>query len=117
MRMITIAGENMGAYMDLGPPYSLSSRKQQQQQKSNGSLPKQGQVSNSATNDGKSSDKNGAKAAAAKTKPISSLVNSNVQSVNNSIVYNSSCTQRSPGVYIALTSHRNPKSKAHPPPQ
>ncbi|KAG1331630.1 vegetative cell wall protein gp1 [Cocos nucifera] len=120
MRMITIAGENLGAYMDLGHPSTLSSRKQQQQ--SNGSHPKQGQASDSVTNDGKSGDKNGSRAAAAaaaeaKAKPMSSLVNSNVQSVNNSIVYNSSCTQRSPGVHIALTSHRNPKSKAHPPPQ
>ncbi|XP_008777730.2 proline-rich receptor-like protein kinase PERK9 [Phoenix dactylifera] len=112
MRMITIAGDNMGASMDLGPLYS----RKQQQQKSNASLPKRGQASDSATDDGKSSDKNGARAAA-KAKPITSLVNGNVQGVNNSIVFNSTYSYRSPGVHIALSSHRNPKSKAHPPPQ
>ncbi|CAA6668821.1 unnamed protein product [Spirodela intermedia] len=44
--------------------------------------------------------KSKAGASSSKPPPMVALVNSNVQSVNNSVMLNSSCVQQSPGVYI-----------------
>ncbi|XP_072980796.1 uncharacterized protein [Typha angustifolia] len=99
--IINIAGENMGAYMEVG--YGKPSQKQQNGQ---GSLP----AERPRTLVEKASGKKGTKAAAAENaKPMASLVNSNVQCLNNSLLFNSSCTQQSPGVHMTL-SRRKPKS-------
>ncbi|XP_073013142.1 uncharacterized protein [Typha latifolia] len=103
--IINIAGENMGAYMEVG--YGKPSQKQQNGQ---GSLPAVVQASNPRTLVEKASGKKGTKAAAEENaKPMASLVNSNVQCLNNSLLFNSSCTQQSPGVHMTL-SRRKPKS-------
>ncbi|KMZ72717.1 hypothetical protein ZOSMA_15G00550 [Zostera marina] len=44
--------------------------------------------------------------------PIRASINSNTQSINNSILQNSSCTERSPGVYFILTDPKHAKSKS-----
>ncbi|MQL85648.1 hypothetical protein Taro_018181 [Colocasia esculenta] len=132
MRVLTLAGENMGAYMNLGSGVhrgntvkghdrhlTQSQTATQSIEKvvvapgSNGTGDASLDVQNySAAKDVKEST--GAskwKAGAASAKPMAALVNSNVQSVNNSIMFNSSCTQQSPGVYITLSSgSRRPSS-------
>ena len=66
--------------------------------------------------DGKSDDKKKGegKKSAADLKPIAALVNSNMQSVNNSILLRSSCTQQSPASTSLLSASDNPNTKAPP---
>lgn len=55
--------------------------------------------------EGKSSEKKGKshKGKASSSWPMTAFLNSNVQSVNNSLMYNSSCTQHDPGVRFVLS--------------
>nr|CAD1820509.1 unnamed protein product [Ananas comosus var. bracteatus] len=76
MRIITLAGKNVGAYMELGP-----------------SLARKVEASASGSHGGKAVGEN---SASKSPKPITTAVNSNVQSINNSWLINSSCNLRSP---------------------
>ncbi|WOL00961.1 hypothetical protein Cni_G09674 [Canna indica] len=101
MRAITIAGHNVGAFMDLGASYSHQIRRQQYQYV-NGK---------SETEDIKKTDAYGNSTTESNTmegkqKRWFSMVNSNVQSVNNSMVFNTACVQGSPGVHISLGRNR-----------
>ncbi|RWW68898.1 hypothetical protein BHE74_00023541 [Ensete ventricosum] len=91
MKGITIAGYNMGAYMDLGSSHGRQIGKQQLHHAKG----------ESQTEDGNDTEGKTTKTAS-KQKPRISAVNSNVQSVNNSLLFNASCTQGSPGVHIHL---------------
>lgn len=97
-KIITIAGENTGALMELGH----NGRKMPQ----GGNSPKSG----SQPKDEKAAESMDSKGGA-RAKPMTSLVNSNVQSINNSLLFNSSCTQKSPGVHLTFKSRS--KGKAH----
>ncbi|KAH6814890.1 hypothetical protein C2S51_023908 [Perilla frutescens var. frutescens] len=88
VRVITIAGENRGALMEI----SYSSFKKSS--KINGKAAKK-------ANDGEDDESQSPLQATA------TFLNSNVQGVNNSIVYNSSCSHHDPGIHLSLT--RNPK--------
>ncbi|KAF3334428.1 vegetative cell wall protein gp1-like protein [Carex littledalei] len=101
-KVITIAGENIGALMELGHNAHSYSRKMHQ----GGNSPKSG----SGTQDEKAAESMDSKGGA-RAKPMTSLVNSNVQSINNSLLFNSSCTQKSPGVHLTFKSKS--KGKAH----
>ncbi|CAL9046593.1 unnamed protein product, partial [Musa banksii] len=101
MVAITIAGHNLGAVMDAGSSYSRRTKKHLFHD----------------TKDDKSHEEHAtvdAEGYSYEEKPMITLVNSNVQSVNNALLFNSSCTVGSPGVHISLTSRRRqPKKKSH----
>lgn len=127
MRVITLAGDNKGAYMEL-----MRSPNKHHEQRGEHShyLFKKGHNGKSAQTVGshesdksyssssssgeegkpKMKDKShhkGIKAGSSSQLPLSSFTNSNVQGINNSIVYNSSCTHHDPGVHLALTRKPN----------
>eukprot|EP01018_Ginkgo_biloba_P008314 Gb_36452 [translate_table: standard] len=98
VRVITMAGENKGATMDLGSAV-----------RNNGIVgihrgyklnqDKKNEVDPEPQSKGKSRSKGA---------PVNAYVNSNVQVVNNCILYNSTCPSRDPGVHLGLSnSHRS----------
>ncbi|MBA0755566.1 hypothetical protein Gogos_020193 [Gossypium gossypioides] len=90
MRIITITGDNKGAFMKM---FQSPHKNVFQGQKK----------ANSSSGSGEAADgKMKAKRNLSKTMPTNAFINSNVQGINNSIVYNSSCTQHDPGVHLAL---------------
>ncbi|GLU04459.1 hypothetical protein SLE2022_216040 [Rubroshorea leprosula] len=116
VRVVTLAGENRGAYMSLG---SESGKK-------NGSIHiHRGYLTNpddstEATTDGEIGYK-GKQPKDSVTKEDSAskaYVNSNAQSINNSIVFDSSVTERNPGVKLvfshSLAEQTKPRTKSEP---
>ncbi|XP_042032301.1 vegetative cell wall protein gp1-like [Salvia splendens] len=86
MRVITIAGENRGALMEIN-----SSNKKKHPHGTAYTL------ANDTTSDHK--DKN---SVGQSQPPMETYLNSNVQGVNNSIVFNSSCHHNDPGIHLTL---------------
>ncbi|PQQ21711.1 leucine-rich repeat extensin-like protein 1 [Prunus yedoensis var. nudiflora] len=85
MRVITIAGENRGAFMELKQSpqkHGLGEQSQYLYKKGNGKTA----AGNSAS-----------------AQPTRAFMNSNVQGINNSIVYNTSLTHHDPGVHLAFS--------------
>lgn len=107
MRVITIAGENKGAYMELGSsnkgnPHTLSH---------NSRAKKDGNESGSSSSESSKSRK---KDRSKSGLPMTAFVNSNVQSVNNSILFHASCTHSDPGVHFSFSRKPNPDQGMHP---
>ncbi|XP_015869615.3 vegetative cell wall protein gp1 isoform X1 [Ziziphus jujuba] len=109
MKIITIAGENRGAFMEV---IQSPNKKQPAGGENSSYLHKKGthvvrkNGSDAETNSSTSSDEgspNRKGKAKQKALPMSAFMNSNVQGINNSIVYNSSCTHHDPGVHLALS--------------
>lgn len=112
MRVITIAGENKGAFMEVirspnkkhvfeGNPQYLN---KSGNHKSYGNV--WGSHSSSSSSSGEEGNPKKDKSHKERSKlspPMSTFMNSNVQGVNNSIVYNSSCTHHDPGVHLAMS--------------
>ncbi|TKY61225.1 laccase-1 protein [Spatholobus suberectus] len=104
MRVITIAGENRGAYMEL----TQSPKKQEPKhlhKKGNTNINVDGVESESSSaEEGKVSkkDKNH-KGRTASSFPMAAYMNSNVQCVNNSLLYHTSCSHHDPGVRLSLS--------------
>ncbi|KAG6749653.1 hypothetical protein NC652_033063 [Populus alba x Populus x berolinensis] len=105
MRVITIAGENKGAFMEVirspkkhffeGNSHTLHKKGNPRSEGSDwGSRSSSGEEDNSKKNKNHKGRSMG-------PSPMSAFVNSNVQGVNNSIVYNSSCSHHDPGVHVA----------------
>ncbi|GLJ19483.1 hypothetical protein SUGI_0351890 [Cryptomeria japonica] len=95
--VITLAGENRGATMDLGP----DSRRID-------SFGFQGQgqkVGQDEKNEEKQDAKSKGNRHSSKASPVHAFVNSNVQAANNSILYNSTCPHRDPGVRLSLSNN------------
>ncbi|CAH1439165.1 unnamed protein product [Lactuca virosa] len=103
MRIIIIAGENKGAIMELSPfgkkthnfgdnPHRLHMKKDSPTP----TQPSDGEKSGS-NSDGKS------KAIKSKSPLMCAVMNSNVQGVNNSILYNCSTSHHDPGVHLSLS--------------
>ncbi|XVE73659.1 hypothetical protein DITRI_Ditri11bG0136500 [Diplodiscus trichospermus] len=111
MRVITIAGENKGAFMELflsphkngfqGRPYRLQKEAKSSRTGSDGS-----DYQSYSSSDEEGDRKMKGKSNTSKTMPMNAFMNSNVQGINNSIVFNSSCTHHDPGVHLSL--HRKP---------
>lgn len=109
MRVITIAGENKGAYMEIiqspkknqvGDKPHLLHNKGNSQIRNHGS---DSESSSGSDKEGKKKKDKGQKGKVTSSLPMSAFMNSNVQSVNNSILYNCSCTQHDPGVHLSLS--------------
>lgn len=107
VRLITLAGENKGAVMELSPAnkkiYSLDklhSLRMNKDAKSQG--PNGNQSSNESGEGGKSSNKDKSNRAVKMKYPSRSFLNSNIQGLNNSILYNSSFRHNDPGINISV---------------
>ncbi|BAT87814.1 hypothetical protein LR48_Vigan09g165800 [Vigna angularis] len=102
MRVITIAGENRGAFMEL-----IQSPKKPESKylhkKGNSSISVDGVESEgSSAEEGNKKDKN-QKGKTTSSFPMAAYMNSNVQCVNNSLLYNTSCSHHDPGVRLSLS--------------
>ncbi|RWW84178.1 hypothetical protein BHE74_00007221 [Ensete ventricosum] len=106
-KAVTIAGHNIGAFMDLGSSYGSQTRRQQVHYAKSSS-----QAEDVKNTEVKTYAEEKLPKVATKQQPMLSLVNSNVQSVNSSLLFNTTCAQRSPGVHINLASngHEKPSS-------
>ncbi|KAL0351858.1 UNVERIFIED_CONTAM: hypothetical protein Scaly_1574500 [Sesamum calycinum] len=99
--VITLAGENRGASMQMG---SNSSRIEGPVHIHRGYKINPDEMAE-ATTDGEGSSNKGKKSEDAKTTedpPKEVYVNNNAQGINNSIVFNVSITERNPGVHISV---------------
>lgn len=116
MRVITIAGENKGAIMELGHkkhefgggnPLGLHMKGDPRGSRSGGKLGSDD--SNSSNDEGKieSKGKSDKTPAAISSPPLKAFMNSNVQGVNNSMLFNCSCTHHDPGVHLSLSRKAN----------
>ncbi|GMI75943.1 hypothetical protein HRI_001263600 [Hibiscus trionum] len=104
-RVITIAGANKGAFMEIigsphnngfqGSPHRLGKMVDSSRTGSDYQI----YSSSDGEGDGKMNNNSNR---TSKTKPMNAFMNSNVQGVNNSILYNSSCTHHDPGVHLSL---------------
>ncbi|CAN1794118.1 hypothetical protein LINPERHAP1_LOCUS20201 [Linum perenne] len=101
-KIITIAGENKGATMELfrtpprkSPISSLFPGNPNYLQGNSETSSGSGEEE-----DGKEKKKN---RDLRKKNPMSAVMNSNVQGINNSIMFNSSCSHHDPGVHLALS--------------
>jgi len=103
MRVITIAGENRGAYMEL-----VQAQKKHQpnylHKKGNSIKVDGGESESSSADEGKinKKDKNN-KGSTKSSFPMAAYMNSNVQCVNNSLLYHASCSHHDPGVRLTLS--------------
>ncbi|KAL7609326.1 formin-like protein 16 [Lactuca sativa] len=98
MRIITIAGENKGAIMELSPfGKKTHSFGDNPHMKKDSPTPTSTKPSDGEKSDGKS------KAIKSKSPLMSAVMNSNVQGVNNSILYNCSTSHHDPGVHLSLS--------------
>ncbi|XP_065873234.1 SH3 domain-containing protein C23A1.17 [Euphorbia lathyris] len=108
MRVITIAGENKGAYMEV---IRSPNRKNQVFEGISHNLQKSSGSSSSSSSSSSEEEEGRFKKKMEKSQKgktmssgfMSTFMNSNVQGVNNSIVYNSSCSHHDPGVHLALS--------------
>ncbi|XP_038995797.1 uncharacterized protein LOC120120179 [Hibiscus syriacus] len=91
MRIITITGDNKGAFMEIN----------QSSHHKNGFQGTSFRLENSNSNEA-GDRKMKAKSNTSKTITMNAFINSNVQGINNSIVYNSSCVCHDPGVHLTL---------------
>ncbi|KAL8494842.1 hypothetical protein ACS0TY_019138 [Phlomoides rotata] len=91
MRVITIAGENRGALMEINSAH-----------KKNHPLPGNPHIlkKNGAEEAGQSNNKE-------KTAMQTTFLNSNVQGINNSMVFNSKCHHNDPGIHLSLVTMPN----------
>lgn len=103
MRVITLAGENKGAVMELTTSHKKTHSHNLDEKKKNG---KSGFQSNSESGEeGKHNDDKEAKAV--QSQPMTAFLNSNVQGVNNSILFNATCRFNDPGIHLSLTRKAN----------
>lgn len=107
-RVITISGENKGAFMELGH----SHKKNNPRARNNGN--EWGSYSNSSNDEGKPKMmEKSHKEMAMPSSPMRAFMNSNVQGVSNSFLYNSSFTHHDPGVHLALSGKPAPGRGIH----
>lgn len=111
MRVVTIAGENKGAIMELGRTPNSQKKHEfgggnsdPRGSRGGGKLGSDG--SNSSNEEGriKSKDKSDKTIS---SPPLKAFMNSNVQGVNNSILFNCSCTHHDPGIHLSLSRKPN----------
>lgn len=112
VRVITIAGENNGAYMDLGSSKNKANHHPQHFQK-NDPRAKNGSGNDSSSrssssDEGKARKKGNIMSTGATAPPMKAFVNSNVQGVNNSILFNSTCAHSDPGVHLSFSKKPTP---------
>lgn len=104
MRMITLAGENRGAFMEVikspAKPNNKSGYATKPESDRSG-----WKSSSSSDEEGKSKKKDKGKFGNSmlSSPQLGAFMNSNVQGVNNSLVFNSSCSHHDPGVHLSFS--------------
>lgn len=99
--VITLAGENRGASMQMG---SGSSRKDGPIHIHRGYKINPDESAEAASDaEGSSEEKKSGDGKAIEDQPTEAYVNNNAQGINNSIVFDSSITERNPGVHMVVT--------------
>ncbi|CAI0410461.1 unnamed protein product [Linum tenue] len=109
-KIITIAGENRGALMELfrsprksGNPLFPGNPRYLHRSPGTSSGSSSGEDGEGKKN---KAERRGGSGTGKGAKPMSAVMNSNVQGINNSIMFNSSCSHNDPGVHVSLS--RNP---------
>ncbi|KAL2468816.1 extensin-like [Forsythia ovata] len=105
-RVITLAGENIGAIMELS-----ASPKNHYSAGNPHSLHKTISIKDGSDGEQSSIDRSELlrykdklnKAKAMQSTPVTAFMNSNVQGVNNAILYDCTCTHQDPGIHLSLT--------------
>ncbi|KAI9180578.1 hypothetical protein LWI28_006207 [Acer negundo] len=114
MRVITIAGDNKGAFMEVikspmkanNSPHTLNKNGTESVDGTGWRSLRSSSSSSSSGEEGKwkTKDKSGLSGKSTVSPQMgNAFTNSNVQGVNNSIVYNSSCSHHDPGVHLAFS--------------
>ncbi|RDY02556.1 hypothetical protein CR513_13967, partial [Mucuna pruriens] len=101
MRVITIAGENRGAYMELTQTPKKHEAKYLHK-KGNSNIDVNEVESEIEEGNVSKKDKN-RKGRTTSSFPMTAYMNSNVQCVNNSLLYHTSCSHHDPGVRLSLS--------------
>lgn len=105
MSVLTLAGENKGAIMDLSPArkkygFNGSPQKLQTEQSD---AEKSGSGSD---NESRPKNRNGM---GRRSLPMTAFMNSNVQAVNNSILHNTTCSHHDPGIHLIFSGREGSK--------
>ncbi|MED6120985.1 hypothetical protein PIB30_025762 [Stylosanthes scabra] len=118
IRVITISGENRGAYMEIIQSSSKKKPNFLRQKNGNSDINKahdettKSESSENYSADRKNKNKNNHRERTTKYYPNSArissacYINSNVQNVNNSLLYGSSCSCNDPGVQLTLSARK-----------
>ncbi|CAI9764896.1 unnamed protein product [Fraxinus pennsylvanica] len=108
MSVITLAGDNKGAVMELSPSRNKNhSITNPPSHHKNGNHAKPEGEKSSNDEEGRSDKEKNKKAMAMQSPPMTAYVNSNVQGVNNSIFFKSSSTHQNPGVHLSINRKAN----------
>lgn len=112
MKVITLAGENKGAIMELSPNQRKnhpSGNPQRLSKNTNNYIGSNFDQSSSESGEERKSNKDGktSRGMEMQSSPTAVFLNSNVQGVNNSILYNCNHRHNDPGVHISLTKKAN----------
>nr|GMD83788.1 vegetative cell wall protein gp1-like [Ipomoea batatas] len=99
MSILTLAGENKGAMMELSPAAPANKH---------GFNGNPRRLQSEGDNSGKESDEEGKSSrmgpkGTTDSLPMTAFMNSNVQGVNNSVLHNASCNHHDPGVHLVFS--------------
>ncbi|KAK4730226.1 hypothetical protein R3W88_023214 [Solanum pinnatisectum] len=108
MSVLTLAGENKGAVMELSPSRKTYSPQSLQKKGSPKSWNSEDDGEKSGNESGRKGDK-----MQNKSLPMTAFMNSNVQGINNSILHNASCTHHDPGVHLVFSRKTNGSNGLH----
>lgn len=108
MSVLTLAGENKGAIMELSPSRKTYSPQSLQKKGSPKAWSSEDDGEKSGSESGRKGDR-----IPNKSLPMTAFMNSNVQGVNNSILHNASCTHHDPGVHLVFARKTNDRSGFH----
>lgn len=108
MSVLTLAGENKGAIMDLSPSRKTYSPQSLQKRGSPKAWSNEDDGEKSGSESGRKGDR-----MQNKSLPMTAFMNSNVQGVNNSILHNASCTHHDPGVHLVFARKSNGSNGFH----
>nr|GMD44357.1 vegetative cell wall protein gp1-like [Ipomoea batatas] len=97
MSVLTLAGENKGAIMDLSPARKKYNGFNGTPQKLQSDAEKSGSGSD---NESRPKYPNGTRR---RSLPMTAFMNSNVQSINNSILHNTTCNHHDPGIHLIFS--------------
>lgn len=110
IRVITISGENKGAFMELGHSHKKNHDfgANPRSLHNNSNSPRITNYSNESESEGKSNVMGKKYLNMGNTSPpMSAFMNSNVQGVNNSILYGSALKHHDPGVHLSVSRKLN----------
>lgn len=108
MSVLTLAGENKGAIMELSPSRKTYSPQNLQKKGSPKSWSSEDDGEKSGSESGRKGDR-----MQNKSLPMAAFMNSNVQGINNSILHNASCTHHDPGVHLVFARKTNGSNGYH----